>query len=101
MLKEIVLVSEVAMNEGTSRQEMALMLVRAMEAMGIDTSKLIDSTSIPDFNQVDSYYQDYVRVVYEKGLVGGMDAEGTFAPDFIMNRAQAAAVLTKLVALAE
>ena len=53
-LKEIVLVSEVAMNEGTSRQEMALMLVRAMEAMGIDTSKLIDSTSIPDFNQVDS-----------------------------------------------
>ena len=93
--------SEAAMNEGTSRQEMALMLVRAMEAMGIDTSKLIDSASIPDFNQVDSYYQDYVRVVYEKGLVGGMDAKGTFAPDFIMNRAQAAAVLTKLVALAE
>ncbi len=93
--------SEAAMNEGTSRQEMALMLVRAMEAMGIDTSILIDSASIPDFNQVDSYYQDYVRVVYEKGLVGGMDAKGTFAPDFIMNRAQAAAVLTKLVALAE
>ena len=93
--------SEAAMNEGTSRQEMALMLVRAMEAMGIDTSNMIDSASIPDFNQVDNYYKDYVRVVYEKGLVGGMDAKGTFAPDFIMNRAQAAAVLTKLVALAE
>ena len=88
--------SEAAMNEGTSRQEMALMLVRAMEAMGIDTTEMVDTAVIPDFNQVDSYYKDYVRVVYAKGLVGGMDAKGTFAPKYTMNRAQAATVLNKL-----
>ena len=93
--------SEAAMNEGTSRQEMALMLVRAMEAMNVDTTKMVDTAVIPDYAQVDAYYKDYVRVVYAKGLVGGMDAKGTFAPDFIMNRAQAAAVLTKLVALSD
>lgn len=88
--------SEAAMNEGTSRQEMALMLVRAMEAMDIDTTEMVDSAVIPDFNQIDSYYKDYVRVVYAKQLVGGMDAKGTFAPKYTMNRAQAATVLNKL-----
>jgi len=88
--------SEAAMNEGTSRQEMALMLVRAMDAMGIDTTEMVDTAVIPDFNQVDSYYKDYVRVVYAKELVGGMDAKGTFAPKYTMNRAQAATVLNKL-----
>ena len=88
--------SEAAMNEGTSRQEMALMLVRAMDAMGIDTTEMVDTAVIPDFNQVDSYYKDYVRVVYAKQLVGGMDAKGTFAPKYTMNRAQAATVLNKL-----
>ncbi|MBQ6843819.1 MAG: hypothetical protein IJO60_04175, partial [Agathobacter sp.] len=37
-----------------------------------------------------------VRVVYAKQLVGGMDAKGTFAPKYTMNRAQAATVLNKL-----
>ena len=88
--------SEAAMNEGTSRQEMALLLVRAMDAMGIDTTEMVDTAVIPDFNQIDSYYKDYVRVVYAKQLVGGMDKAGTFAPKYTMNRAQAATVLNKL-----
>lgn len=89
--------SEAAMDKPANRQEMAMMLVRSMEVLGMDTSAQTDKSAIPDYSSVGTYYRDYVRVAYQAGLIAGMDSAGTFAPKDTMNRAQAATVLNRLI----
>lgn len=87
-----------AMNKAMTRQEMAMVLVRAAEVKGEVAEKLIPTQRIADYNKVGSYYQDYVRECYSMGMICGTDAKGTFAPMGTLTRAQAATVLYRLVA---
>ena len=89
--------SETVMNEDASRQEMALLLVRAMQILGMDTSEMADATAIPDYNAIGTYYKDYVKVAYKEGLIAGTDKAGTFNPKGTLTRAQAATVLNRLI----
>ena len=84
-------------NKPMSRQEMALVLVRAMEAKGEDTSDKISIPTIADFEKIAPQYRDYVRVAYKAGLISGTDKAGTFAPSVTLSRAQASMVLYRLV----
>lgn len=86
------------LNKPCSREEMSMLLVRAAEkGMGETPYRLLPETSIYDYNDIDLYYKDYVRKAYSMGLLAGIDAKGTFAPDDILNRAQAATVMYRLI----
>ena len=85
------------MNQSMTRQEMAMVLVRAMDALGEDTTDKISKNRIPDYNQVGTHYRDYVRVAYKEGLIAGTDKAGTFNPTGTLTRAQAATVLNRLI----
>lgn len=86
-----------AMNKPMTRQEMAMVLVRAMNEKGEEKGTLIAPSRIPDYNKIGTYYRDYVQVAYSKGLIAGVDKAGTFNPMGTLNRAQAATVLYRLV----
>lgn len=84
------------MEKGMSRQEMALVLVRAAEQKGESASQLVSTSKIADYSTVGTYYRDSVVKAYSMGMITGM-GNGTFSPQGTMNRAQGAAVLNRLV----
>lgn len=86
-----------AMNKPMTRQEMAMVLVRAMDKLGEDKGILISTSCIPDYNSIGTYYRNYVQIAYSKGFIAGVDNAGTFSPMGTLNRAQAATVLYRLV----
>lgn len=86
-----------SMDKPMTRQEMAMVLVRAMEQLGEKNGTLISTSKIPDYNKIGTYYRNYVQVAYSKGLICGTDSAGTFNPMGTLNRAQAATVLYRLV----
>lgn len=86
------------MAKGMSRQEMALVLVRATEKLGEESpDELVDTSKIADFSTIGEYYMEYVAVAYSMGMLAGTDDKGTYAPYATMNRAQGAAVLNRLI----
>lgn len=84
------------LTKSMSRQEMALVLVRAAEQLGQSPSQLVSTSKIADYNTVGTYYRDSVVKAYSMGMITGM-GNGTFSPQGTMNRAQGAAVLNRLV----
>jgi len=83
--------------EPATRQEMAYVLVKACEELGENAYETIDDNVIPDYNSIASHFQEYVKKAYVKGLIAGIDDNGTFNPTGTLTREQAAAVLYRLV----
>ena len=65
----------------------------------VDSSVLTQKNTIADGDlyDVDGWYSPAVYSFYRAGVLGGNDAYGTFAPDTPITRAEAAAVLVRLV----
>jgi len=80
-----------------TRQEMAMVLVRACDAKGEERGSTISNSRIPDYNSIGTAYRSYVKVAYTKGLIAGVDQQGTFLPSGTLTREQAAMVLYRLV----
>ncbi|MBE6030351.1 MAG: S-layer homology domain-containing protein [Clostridiales bacterium] len=89
--------SEASMKQPMNRQEMSMVVVRAMQAAGEDAPEMIDKDRIPDYASVGTYYKNYVRQAYQAGMIAGVDKAGTFNPLGTLTRAQAATVLNRLV----
>lgn len=89
--------TEGSMSTAMSREEMAMVLARASSAKGISGNSVISSSNIPDFNKVDERYSIYVLQAYTQGLIAGTDANGTFSPKGVLNRAQASTVIYRLI----
>lgn len=79
-----------------SREEMAYLLTNALTILGEDLNA-VDSSYIPDFFSISPLYQDAVKVAVSLGLITGMDDAHTFFPKDSMIRAQAVAVVHRLV----
>ena len=76
--------SETGMDSDITRQEMAMVAVRAIEKRGETLSSQYAENvqaSIPDNQKIDSYYRDFVLTAYENGILCGVDDLGTFDPD--------------------
>lgn len=84
------------MSVGMSRQEMALVISRALASLGQTPDKVVSSSKIADYATIGSYYQDAVKVTYTAGIISGTDSKGTFNPMGTLNRAQACTVLNRL-----
>ena len=85
------------LDDNITRQEMALILIRACEQMGEGYGTLVSKSRISDFDTIGTRYQHVVRVAFTKGLIAGKDTSGRFAPQDTLTRAEAATVLYRLI----
>lgn len=85
------------LNKNITREEMALIAVRAVEAKGVTMPEMADPADIADFNTIGTYYQDFVRQAFSMGLITGYDSEGNFGPNDTLTREQGAMVAYRLV----
>ena len=91
--------SETDMDSDITRQEMAMVAVRAIEKRGETLSSQYAENvqaSIPDNQKIDSRCLDFVLTAYENGILCGVDDLGTFDPNGTLTRAAAAAVLNRI-----
>lgn len=84
------------MQVAMTRQEMALVISRALAERGESPATIVSSSAIPDYATIGSYYKDAVRVTYTAGIIGGTDNSGTFSPMGTLTRGQACTVLYRL-----
>lgn len=83
-----------------TREVMAQMMYNVM----VDKSVVLPNgteiqatiTKIPDIAAVDGNYRTAVAVCYYWDLLAGVDAQGTFTPKGVLNRAQTAVIYTRL-----
>lgn len=88
---------ELDLSQPISRQDMAKIMAKVLKKQGEDTSKLVSSSKIADYNAINGYYQHDVRVVYSLGIITGTDSNGTFSPTGTVDRAQGATILHRLL----
>lgn len=81
---------------GMTRQEMALVISRALGELGQTPDKLVYDSQIPDYNSIGTYYRNGVKVTYTAGIITGTDSSGTFSPMGTLTRAQACTVLMRI-----
>ncbi len=92
-------ISETDMDSDITRQEMAMIAVRAIEKRGEKLSLQYAANvqaSIPDNQKIYRRYHDFVLTAYENGILCGVDDLGTFDPDGTLTRAAAATVLNRI-----
>ena len=85
------------MDAAMTREEMAMVIARAVNYLGRTPSTLVDSSKIADWNSINSYYREGVRTAYTLGILSGVDSKGTFNPKGVLTRAQAATVVYRLI----
>ena len=83
-----------------TREVMAQMMYNVMVDKSVvlpnDTEIQATINKIPDIAAVDDNYRTAVAVCYYWELLAGVDAQGTFAPKGVLNRAQTAVIYTRL-----
>lgn len=89
-------------NQPVTRLDMAYMLYnvveeKAPERLPSEAECRRAAQNVPDFDQYDGHWQDHLAGVVAMKLINGVDSIGTFAGLQNMTRAQAAAVLCRLV----
>ncbi|UJF31793.1 S-layer homology domain-containing protein [Paenibacillus hexagrammi] len=88
--------TEFAPNELVTREEMAVMIMRAYRYLELTTSQDSGHASFSDQSSVSSWAVSDVDQAYAVGLINGMD-EGVFLPQGAATRAQSAQVIYKLL----
>ena len=79
-----------------SRQDMAVVLFRTAEKLGIKLEGTADEFS--DNGDISEYAKEAVKVLSASGIINGM-GDGTFSPKTTVTRAQAAKVIYGLMML--
>jgi len=85
-------------NDPISRQDMAVMLERASQALGLASSQTAAKPAYADAADIAPYAAGAVALMQEHGIMGGM-GDNRFDPRGLSTRAQAAAVLYRLFGL--
>lgn len=91
---------ESAWNKPMTRQSMSVAIARTSEFVLKEEMKAEKAEelkrSIKDFNSLREDYKDYVLAVYEKGIITGYP-DGTFGPEKTATRAEASAMIVRLI----
>ena len=85
------------LDKAMNRQEMAVVLARAAQGLGLEPDTLVSESAIPDWYSIGEGYREGVRFSYSMGFIGGVDSKGTFNPNGTLTRAQAATVVYRLL----
>ena len=83
-------------NDNISREEAAVMLMRACKANGIDVPQ--GSVSFADSSEISSWAADDINAASALGIIRGM-SNGSFMPKKTLTRAESAAVIKRLYGL--
>lgn len=83
-------------NDNISREEAAVMLMRACKAKGIDVPQ--GSASFADSSEISSWAADDINAASALGIIRGM-SNGSFMPKKTLTRAESAAVIKRLYGL--
>lgn len=83
--------------DGICRYEMAQVMYNVMKAKGIQMPSNVDTSKIADWSKIPQEYQQAVSVCYSLGTLSGTDNKGTFNGTGVMDRAQAAVVMDRLL----
>lgn len=94
--------TNIGSNEGLAtstinRYDMAQLMYNVLKAEGISVTPLPDTSKVADWASVPSTYRDAVSVCYNMGMLSGVDSKGTFNGTGVMDRAQAAVVMDRLL----
>ena len=84
-----------APNNNISREQIASILYRYAQQLGLNTSKSTKLTNFPDGSSVSSYAKDAVSWAVAEGLITG--SNGKLLPQDNATRAQVAAILMRFV----
>lgn len=85
-----------APNKKITREEMAVMLYRAMQNRSIEFEEVKDNFSFEDKGEISEFASASVEYLYRVGIINGY-SEAEFAPKNTATRAQAAKMLALLV----
>lgn len=78
-----------------SREWVAKLLIQALDAEDELSSVADDAWAFTDGDSIDSKYANYVKLAYDKGLIGGY-TDKTFKPKNTVTRAELAAFLCRV-----
>lgn len=88
-------------SEPATRAEMATIVMTIAEQMGEEEFAIKDGieNNIGDYSEVSSYANDmrYILQAYSNGILCGTDDAGSYAPSAYAKRAEAAAIMQRLV----
>ena len=83
-------------DESITRQDMAVMLQRALQVKKLQPAVTHNSVVFPDQASISSYAEEAIRNLGQYGIVEGME-NGAFAPYLQANRAQAAVMMFRVL----
>ncbi|MBR2885524.1 MAG: S-layer homology domain-containing protein [Clostridia bacterium] len=83
-------------NANVSRQDMAVMIYRALSASGVKLEKVRTAPQFADSAMISSYAREAVTELYTSGIINGI-YDWEFAPERSATRAQAATILNNLM----
>lgn len=84
--------------ETLTRQDMAVMVYRAMKIKNAGIEENGQKTSFSDYDSIAEYARESIDVLSSIGIINGME-DNRFSPDETATRAQAAQVIGKLMKL--
>jgi len=91
-------------NRAATRAEMAYIFARTKVPILLVYTAVNDPpnivNSLPDVSS-DTRYYSYIVDLYKAGILAGSDAKGTFHPNSSVTRAEAAAIIIRLIVLDE
>lgn len=80
-----------------NRYDMAQLMYNVMSKKGVQMPSNVDTSKIADWSKIPQEYQQAVSVCYSLGTLSGTDSKGTFNGTGVMDRAQAAVVMDRLL----
>jgi len=83
-------------NAPATRAEFAKILANSMDSVEFTEINYVDDGAIPDV-PIDSDCAESVYLLYRAGIIAGSDETGTFYPDSTITRAEAAAIITRMI----
>jgi len=81
-------------NRAATRAEMAYIFSRSLPETEFAAQNTVNS--LPDVNSGTPYYNS-ILMLYKAGIVTGNDAQGTFSPGNNITRAEAAAIISRVI----
>ncbi|MCL2045005.1 MAG: S-layer homology domain-containing protein [Oscillospiraceae bacterium] len=81
-------------NQLATRREMAYIFANALPKSEFTKQNTVNS--LPDVNNATPYSQSII-MLYEAGIIGGSDTAGTFNPGNNITRAEAAAIISRVI----
>ena len=87
--------SDFSHSSAASREWIAKLLIKILDAESELSRVAGDSLSFGDAGAIGSKYENYVKLAYDKGLIGGY-TDGTFKPKNTVTRAEMAAFLCRV-----